>query len=135
VFHERFLPALFGEDITDNVLRRITNLPAKKAGLAIPNPMETVDMKWTASTVICGHLITAIRGIEKFWLTDHTSIMNVGKVKTWARYLSEPQEKLTSELQKLPFGQSRNIQRGEQTGACWSSLPPSMGLNSHPKSS
>jgi hypothetical protein len=40
---ETFLPTLFGDDITDNIPRRIACLPVKKCGLATPNPTETAD--------------------------------------------------------------------------------------------
>jgi hypothetical protein len=101
---EKFLPALFGDDITNDVPQRIACLPVKKAGLAIPNPTETADTNWTASTVICGNLILAIRGMEVFSSTKHTSIMNAGKAETAFRYLSESQDKLSRELLKLPGG-------------------------------
>ncbi len=89
---ETFLAALFGDNITDNILRRIACLSVKKCGLAIPNPTETADTNWTASTVICGHLILAIRGMEVFSSTKHTSIMNAGKAETAACYLSVSEE-------------------------------------------
>jgi hypothetical protein len=68
------------------------------------NPTETAVTNWTASTVICGHLISAIRGKEKFSSTEHTSVMNAGKAETAARYLSISQEKLSIELLKLSSG-------------------------------
>jgi hypothetical protein len=79
-------------------------IPVKKAGLAIPNPMETADTNWMALMLSCGHLISAIRGMEEFSSTEHTSIMNAGKAKMAACYLSESQDKLSRELQRIPGG-------------------------------
>jgi hypothetical protein len=67
-----FLPALFGGSLADlfggsladDVPGRLASLPVKKAGLAIQDPTTNADSNWTASTVICGHLIAAIRGTE-----------------------------------------------------------------------
>jgi hypothetical protein len=89
----KFLPALFGNDITNDIQRSITSLPIKKAGLAISNPTETADKNWTASTVICGNLIAVIRGVEVFRSADHTAIMNTGKAETWVRHLSDSPSK------------------------------------------
>jgi hypothetical protein len=86
---------LFGDDITDDIPRCIVCLPVKKAGLAIPNPMETADTNWMASMVICGHLISS---------SEQTSIINAGKAKTAAHYLSESQDKLSRELHGIPGG-------------------------------
>jgi hypothetical protein len=71
-----------------------------------PNVMTFLHTNWTASTVICGHLISAILGKEEFSLTEHTSVMNAGKAETVTCYLSESQDKLTGELLKLPGGRS-----------------------------
>jgi hypothetical protein len=93
-----FLQALFADDIPG----RLASLPVKKAGLAIQDPTTSVDSNWTASTVICGHLIVAIRGREEFRSADHTAIMAAGKAETQMRHLSESQEKLDSILYELP---------------------------------
>jgi hypothetical protein len=55
-----FLPALFGDDLADDTPGRLASLPVKKAGLAIQDPTTSAESNWTASTVICGHLIAAI---------------------------------------------------------------------------
>jgi hypothetical protein len=58
----KFLPALFGVAETNKTLRQLVCLPVQKSGLAIPDPTATADENWTTSTVVCGHLITALRG-------------------------------------------------------------------------
>ena len=52
---ETFLPALF-EGLREGVPERgVTSLPAKQAGLALPDPSTTAPENWTASCVITGH--------------------------------------------------------------------------------
>ncbi len=87
--HWDFLPALFSSDLVNNIPRQLACLPVKKAGLAILNPITRMESNWTASTVICGHLVVAIQGTEEFRSADHSAIMAAGKVKTQARCLIE----------------------------------------------
>jgi hypothetical protein len=47
----------------------------KKAGIALPNPMELAGANWTASTVAWGHLVAALRGKEEFRSATQQSIM------------------------------------------------------------
>ena len=63
---ETFLPALFrvmGEGAPG---RGVTRLPVKQAGLALPDPTLTDPENWTASCVITGHLVAALRGQMEF---------------------------------------------------------------------
>jgi hypothetical protein len=46
-----FLPALFGDDLADNILGQLVSLPVKKAGLAIQDPTMSVESNWTASNL------------------------------------------------------------------------------------
>jgi hypothetical protein len=49
----KFLPALFGnESALDDTRRQLTCLPVKCTGIAIPNPTQTTDKNWKASTVV-----------------------------------------------------------------------------------
>ena len=59
---ETFVPALF-EGLGDGVQERgVTRLPVKQAGLALPDPTQTAPDNWTASCVITGQLVAALRG-------------------------------------------------------------------------
>jgi hypothetical protein len=121
---QEFLPALFSNVLANGLPGHLACLPVKKAGLAIPNPTLSTELNWTASTVICGHLIVVIWGQEVFWLADHSAIMAAGKAETRACHLSEFQDKLDLILNNLPSnGRSRTIKRGEQTGAWLYVLP------------
>ena len=68
---ETFVLALFqglGEGAPE---RRVTRLPEKQAGLALPDPTLTSPENWTASCVITGHLVSALRGQVDFRTADH----------------------------------------------------------------
>ena len=41
--------------------RGVTRLPVKQAGLALSNPTQTAPENWTASCVVTGHLVAALR--------------------------------------------------------------------------
>jgi hypothetical protein len=120
---EDFIPALFGNPQVDDIPGQLACLPIKKAGLAIPDPTVTAVASHTASEVICGHIIAAIRGKAKFRSTDHSSTMSAGKAAYRARNAAANQGKLDSILKKLSPERRRTILRGEQTGAWLSTLP------------
>jgi hypothetical protein len=103
----------------------LTCLPVKKAGLAIANPTESAGGNYTASTVACGHLISALRGKEAFRSVTHQSIMAEAKVATRKSNLEITTAKLATILKKLPTGLSRSIARGQSTGA-WLTVLPSI---------
>jgi hypothetical protein len=119
----KFLPALFGAPDTDSTLRQLACLPVKKSGLAIPNPTTTADENWTNSTVVCGHLIAALRGTEEFRSADHNHIMSAGRAEMRLRKLSDSEAKLANLLSDLPKDRARTIKRGQHTGAWLSALP------------
>ena len=61
VLRGTFLLALFqvlGE-VTSG--RGFTCLPLKQSVLALPDPMKTAPENWTASCVVTGHLVAALR--------------------------------------------------------------------------
>ena len=63
---ENFLPSLFGDGEQCDTKRQLACLPVKHAGLALPNPLKTAETNWKASTLICGHLVAALRGRTEF---------------------------------------------------------------------
>jgi hypothetical protein len=78
----KFLPALFGNESLMDSQRQLTCLPIKKSGLVIANPMELAGGNCKASTVACGHLISALQGKEEFQSVMHQSIMVEEKAAT-----------------------------------------------------
>ena len=68
---EIFVPELF-QGLWEGVPERgTTRLPVKQAVLALPDPSQTVPENWTASCVITGHLVAALRGQVEFRTADH----------------------------------------------------------------
>ena len=63
---ENFLPSLFGTGLKCKTKRQLAYPPVKQAGLALPNPLTMVESNWKASTLICGHFITGLRGTPDF---------------------------------------------------------------------
>ena len=59
---ESFVPALF-EGLGDGVPEQgVARLSVKQAGLALSDPSQKSHENWTASCVITGHLVAALRG-------------------------------------------------------------------------
>eukprot|EP00978_Attheya_sp_CCMP212_P001429 scaffold3002_cov64-Attheya_sp.AAC.2 len=56
-----FLPALLGQSKIGQPLRDLLALPVKHAGIAIPNPTTSAGGNFMASTVVCGHVVAALR--------------------------------------------------------------------------
>ena len=70
---ETFLPALFqglGEVTTG---RGVTRLPVKQAGMSLPDTTKTAPENWTASCVITGNPVAALRDQEEFRMSDHSA--------------------------------------------------------------
>ena len=61
-FREVFVPALFRGLLEGLPTRENTCLLVKQAGLDLPDPVKTAPENWTASCVIIGHLVAALRG-------------------------------------------------------------------------
>ena len=80
---DTLLPALFevlGEGAQE---RGVTRLSVKQARLELPDPTLTAPEKWTASCVITGHIVTALRGQLEFWTADHSACLQEGWTEVW----------------------------------------------------
>ena len=74
------MPALF-EGLREVVPERgVTRLPVKQARLALPDPSQTAPENWTASCVITGHLVAALRVQVEFRTADHLACLRVGRM-------------------------------------------------------
>ena len=72
---ETLVPDLF-EGLGDGVPERgVTRLTVKQAGLALPDSTQTAPENWTASYVITGHLVAALRGQVEFRAEDHSACL------------------------------------------------------------
>ena len=98
VLKETFVPALFEGLVEGMTERGVTRLPVKQAVLALPDPSQTASENWTASCVITGHLVAALRGKVEFWMADHSSCLREGRTTVRRRGQRQAEEALTATL-------------------------------------
>jgi hypothetical protein len=71
-----FLPTLFGDNYDeDGPRRKISCLPVKWSGLAIPDPTSSADSNYNASILLCLHLLAAFRSVDTFWSANHMAVI------------------------------------------------------------
>ena len=121
---ETFVPALFEGLIIGVLERGVARLPFKQAGLALPDPSQTAPENWTASCVITGHLVAAIRGQVEFRTADHSACLREGRTAVRRRGQRRAEEALTAALEGAPVLHSRQLQQTTKTGA-WLTLQTS----------
>jgi hypothetical protein len=98
----QFLPALFGNESVDNTRRRLACLPVKCTGVALPDATKTAEQNRTASTIVCGHIVAALRGNEIFRSPEHKTIMSAGKAEIRKRNVTRDEGQMESILSGLP---------------------------------
>ena len=109
--------ALF-EGLRGGVTKRgVTRLTTKQAGLALTNPSQTAPENWTASSVITGHLVAALRGQVEFRTEDHLSYLREGRTAVRRKGQWRAKEDLTAALEGPPVLQARRLQRATKTGS------------------
>ena len=75
---EIFVPALFRGLSEGLPERENTCLMVKQAVLALPYPVQTDPENWTASCVITGELVAALKGQVVFRTADHSACLRGG---------------------------------------------------------
>ena len=107
-----FFLALF-RGLTEGLpTRENTSLPVKQAGMAIPDPVKTAPENWTASYVITGHLVAALRGQAVFRTADHMSCLRGGWLAVRHRGEQRAEAALTAALE----GASGSVGTSNATG-------------------
>ena len=121
---EIFVPGLF-KGLREGVPEREnTCLPVKQAGLALSDPIQTAPENWTASCVIIGHVVEALRGQVEFRTADHLACLREGRTAVRKRGEIRAEEALTAALERYPVLQARRMRRAAKTGA-WIMVLPS----------
>ena len=95
---DTFIPYLFrglGE-VTPG--RGVTRISMKQAGLTFPDTMKTAPENWTASYVITGHLVAALRELEESRMADHSDCLREGRTAVWKRSVLRAEEALVGTL-------------------------------------
>ena len=73
----------------------------------IPDPTQTAPEKWTASCVITGHLLTALRGQVEFRTADHSACLREGRTAVRRRSQQRAEEALAATLAGAPIQRTR----------------------------
>ena len=97
-----FLPEIFEGVGYGAPGRAITRLPAKQAGLALPDPTRTAHDNWQASCVITGHLVSALRGQVPFRTADHAACLRDGRAAVWRKSVSKAMLSLEATIAGAP---------------------------------
>ena len=97
---------------------RVARLPVKQSGLDLPYPTLTALEKWTASHVITGHLVGALRGQVEFRAADHSDRLQEG------RSAQRAEEALATTITWDPVQGARRLGWATKTGA-WLTVQPS----------
>ena len=84
-----------------------TRLLAKQTGLDLPDLVHMALENWTASCVITGHLVAALRGQLVFRTADHSACLWVGRMAVRQRGEKRAEEALTAALEGAPVLQAR----------------------------
>ena len=77
-----------------------TRLPVKQVGLALPDPIQIAPENWTASSVITGHLVAALRGQVEFRTADHSACLRECRTAVRKREVIRAEEALTDALER-----------------------------------
>ena len=120
---EIFVPALFKVLKEGVPERENTRLTVKKAGLALPDAVQTAPENWRASCVITGHLVAALRGQVVFRTADHSACLWVGRMAVRQRGEKRAEEVLTVALEGAQVLQTSRMRQAEKTGAWLTVLP------------
>ena len=121
---ENFVPELF-EGLSEVIPERgVTSLAVKQVGLALPDPSQTSPENWTASCVITGHLVAAIRGKVEFQMADHLACLREGRTAVRRQRQRRVEEALSAALEGDLVLQARRLRQATKTEA-WLNVQPS----------
>jgi hypothetical protein len=110
-------------DEENNHRHSLAGLPIKHAGIAIPDPITTATEYYEASTLVCSHLIEAIRGRVPFQHADHLSVRRATIQQLRSREKTKHDQELATLLADIRCHTHRHIETGKETGAWLLVLP------------
>ena len=112
-----FLPDLF-QGATSQIPRRvITGLTVKQAGIALPDPTWTAGVNWTASCMITGHLVAALRGTVEFRSGDHALLIGEEREDICWQHTEDAENALGEAWVSVLKTDARQLGRIQRTGA------------------
>ena len=104
--------------------RGVTRLPVKQAVLTLPDTANTAPENWTASCVITGHLVAALRGQVDFWMADHSACLQEGQTAEQKQKVLLSEVALEETIAAPPAQGARCLQYATKTGD-WLKMQPS----------
>ena len=122
---ETSVPAQFeglGEEAPE---QEVTHLPVKQAGLDLPDPNQTAPENWTASCVITGHLVVALRGQVDIRAAYHLAYLREGRKAVRRRIQQRAEEALAATLAGGLVQSAQRLRWATKTGA-WMTVQPSI---------
>ena len=121
--NKHFFPALAGKVDISEIPRKLFALPVKFAGMAIPNPITSAETNYRDSTLVCSHLIRALRGQEAFSPSKHRETRTAVIQACNDRKLEEYESTFTEISRRWDVLKKRTITRGKETGTWLTILP------------
>lgn len=122
-----FIPALTGRpDLpADSPVSLLAHLPVRCSGLGIMDPTKTATKNYKASTVICTHLIAAIRGKHEFRIADHSISVRESKTELRNQHMDACKKEFETLTADMPHAVKRTMERGQisGTGAVYNIIP------------
>ena len=85
----------------------VNRLLIKQVGLALLDPFQTAPENWTASCVVTGHLVAALRVQVGFRTEDHLACLQEVRTVVWQRGKRQAEEALTAALEGAPVSHTR----------------------------
>ena len=104
-------------------MRQFSILPVKASGLALMDPTKTARESWISSTVLCGHIVSALKGREPFLRETHESIVRKAQMDFRSKNAKKAVDTATTWLSRIRDDKARIISRGMKTGAWLSAYP------------
>ena len=99
-------------------------LPAKQAGLVLPDPKKTAHEKWTAYFIITVHIVAVLRGQEELQTADISAYLWEGGAEVRKRSVLWAYEDLTETLTGEAAQDALRLRKATQKGA-WMTVQPS----------
>ena len=123
VLWDIFLPAIFQVATAQIPGRAITGLPVKQAGIALHKPTWDAGENCTASCIITGHLVAALRRTAEFRSGNHALIMWEGREDMQHRHVEEAETDLVEARAASSNPDAQRLGRIQRTGAWLLVLP------------
>jgi hypothetical protein len=108
---------------------KLTVLPIKQAGLALPDPTATASYCYDASKDVCYHLLAAFREEVVFSSEDHRKVPKQLIKMQRQENAAENKAKLTTILADALPDTQQTIKRGQDSGMWFSVAPTTVNVN------